>query len=107
MATQEDSGTQTCVISSEHSLSVQTAGAAYVLVLDLTNLANGDTLEVYAKTKVLSSSTPGQLFKAIYQHAQSDKVVHSIPCPSVHSIEFFLKQTAGTGRNIDWSVIKL
>lgn len=107
MAGEHSSGTQTAVITTEHSLATITSAGAYVLHVDLSNMVNGDVVELVAKTKVTSTSTARQLFRVVYSHAQADPNVQSVPVASPHSVEFLLKQTAGTGPNFDWSVVSL
>ncbi len=105
--TENSSGTQTATISTEHTLATITADGVYVLAVDLNNLVNGDRVVLRAKAKVTSGGTTRQFFAAVYEHAQADKVVQSIPVPSVHEVVFTLQQTAGTGRAFDWSVLSL
>ena len=107
MASENTGGTQTAVINTEHSLATITSAGAFVLAVDLANLANGDTVELVCKTKTRSGSTARQVFRVSYSHAQADPNVQSIPIVSPHSVEFLLKQTAGTGRNFDWAVYAL
>jgi len=100
----ESSGTQTAVVGTEHTLASPTTAKTRQLVVDLANLANGDTVELRIKRKVLSAGTVRTWQTAIFAHAQSTPVVLSIPCPSPYGADFTLKQTAGTARNFDWSV---
>lgn len=107
--TVEASGTQTATVSTEHTLNGGsfTSAKTYVLSVDLTNLANGDTVELRAKVKVISSGSEKLIYLGTYSHAQPYPVVHSIPVRSEYSASFTLKQTAGTGRNFDWAVLSL
>lgn len=100
----EGTGTQAATIGTEHSLSTLTGPKAFMLVVDMTNLANGDELELRAKGKVLSAGTRRQLDYAVFQHAQADQVNIFGPYPGGVDMEFTLKQTAGTGRSFDWAV---
>lgn len=99
-------GSQTATISTEHTLSTETTAATYILSVDCANLANGDTVELRAYVKVRSTSTEAVYLLASYSHAQVEDVKMSIPVPTLHSVKFTLKQTAGTGRAFDWNVIK-
>lgn len=101
------SGTQTAVISTEHTLSTQTLNATYILVVDTSNMVNGDVLELKIKTKVLSSSTSRIAIEAKFSNIQSDPNKYSIPIPSNNEIVATLKQTAGTGRNFDWALLTI
>lgn len=100
------SGTQTATINTEHSLSTQTTAAFYVLMVNVTNLANGDTLELRLKTKVLTGDTAEEIYYATYQHDQgAQAIIASPPVASMFSVEATLKQTAGTGRSFGWSLL--
>lgn len=99
-------GSQTATISTEHTLSTQTVAATYILSIDCTNMADGDTLELRAYVKVRSSSTEHVYVLGSYSHVQVEDVKMSIPIPTLHSVKFTLTQTAGTGRVFDWNVIK-
>lgn len=100
----ETSGTQTAVVGTEHTLAAPTTAKTRQLVVDLTNLANGDTVELRVKRKVLTAGSVVPWQTAVFSHAQSDPGVLSVPCPSPFGATFTLKQTAGTGRSFDWSV---
>lgn len=100
----ESSGTQTAVIGTEHSLASPTTAKTRQLVVDLSNLANGDTVELRIKRKALSTGAIRTWQLASFAHAQAAPVVLSVPIPSPHGAEFTLKQTTGTARNFDWSV---
>lgn len=102
------SGSQTAVISTEHNLGTAiTAAGVYVLVVDTSNMANGDTLELRAKTKAKTGSTQRQAYFATYVHAQADLNKYSVPIPVDTELQFTLKQTVGTGRTFDWNILSL
>lgn len=102
------SGSQTATISTEHDLGTAiTAAGVYVLVVDATNMVNGDTLELRAKTKCKSGSTARLAYFATYVHAQTELNKYSVPIPVTDSLLFTLKQTAGTGRAFDWNILSL
>lgn len=107
--TVEASGTQTAVISTEHTLNSGsfTSAKVYVLEVDTSNMVGGDVLELRIKKKVLSGGTEKVIFMNTFAHAQAEPVKVSIPVRSEYSISFTLKQTAGTGRNYDWAVMSL
>lgn len=107
MIQQVDNGTQVASVSTEHTLSTRTAARTYVLLVDLSNLAAGDTVEIRAKLKVLSGSSVRQAYVETFTGEQVDDVFVSIPIPTAHSCSFTLKQTAGTGRSFDWGVLSL
>lgn len=92
---------------SEDSLTSQTTVAVYVLSLDLTPLANGDTVEVRIYTKTLSGSTKEVAYQATYSNVQGEPNKFSVPVPASQYIEATLKQTAGTNRTIDWALLSV
>lgn len=101
------SGTQAAVISTEHTLTTQTGAGVYVLVVDTGNMVADDELELRLKTKAKSGGTSRLAYIATYRHAQGDPNKYSIPVPIDTEIVATLKQTAGTGRNFDWNLLKL
>ena len=107
MPTTVASGTQTAIISTEHTLTTETTAAVYVLTVDTLNMINGDELTLKITTRVLTGGVNAQAFIANYTHIQADKIKISVPVASMFSIVFTLEQTAGTGRDFDWSVVTL
>ena len=107
--TESDSGTQAATINTEHSLASDSVAGVYMLAVDTVNMANGDVLELRVKTKVLTSGTARLAYLATYAHVQADPIKYSIPVPIQEDggISATLKQTAGTGRNFDWSLLRM
>lgn len=101
-------GTQTATISTEHTLDTITAAGVYVLVVDMSNLANGDTVELRAKTKVLSGGSAAQDFCASFleRAGRSGEEKHTRAICGFRCV-FTLKQTAGTGRALGWNIYTL
>jgi len=104
---QTTSGTQTATIGTTHTLATPTAGKTYVLFIDLTNMTATDVLDVFLQAKVLSTSTLRNVYSLTIAGVQSDPNFMSIPIPAVNGVQFQIKQTAGTGRSYDWSVVSL
>ena len=100
------SGTQAATIGTEHTLSTQTTADVFVLAVNVSNMASGDTLELRAKTKVLTGGVAVQATLFTLTGDQTEEVAW-IEVPSEWSCEFSLKQTAGTGRSYEWSVAKV
>lgn len=100
----ESSGTQVATIGTEHSLAAPTTAATRQLVVDLVNLTAGDVVELRIKRKGLSAGTVRTLYSATYAGPVADSVMVSVPVASPFGATFTLKQTAGTGRSVDWSV---
>jgi len=108
--TVEGSGTQTATINTEHSLHTNAGAKTFVLYVDTNAMVNGDELELRVKMKVLTGGTVREVFFGTYAHVQGDPIKTSIPVVApghTSGIEFTLKQTAGTGRSFDWSVISV
>lgn len=105
--TESNNGSQTATISTEHTLATITTPGVYVLRVDVNALALGDRLVLRAKVRARSADTTRQLFSAVFEHAQADKIADSIPVPIVHELVWTLQQTAGTGRAFPWSVVSL
>lgn len=103
------SGTQTATLTTEHTLSgaaITTAGT-YVLKVDTTNLANGETVTLKIYDKVLTGSTEHLIYTATYVHVQAEPVKASPPCVASFHFKATLTQTGGTGRAYDWSIEKI
>jgi hypothetical protein len=101
------SGTQSATVTTEHSLATSTTGKTYVLSVDLTNMVNGDELELRIYTKALTGSTKHLAYFATFAHVQTAPNVFSVPVPALFYCEASLKQTAGTSRNFDWNLLSL
>jgi hypothetical protein len=101
------SGTQTAVISTEHSLDVDTTAKTYVLCVDTGAMVNGDILELRMKTKILSGGTQRVAYMATFSNVQADPNKYSVPVPADVEIEVTLKQTAGTGRAFPWKLLSI
>jgi hypothetical protein len=107
MAVSENTGgTQTATVGTEHTLATVNTAGTYQLIVDLDNLANGDVVELRIKVKARSTSTAKVLFVATYSNAQGPDGALAIspPVPAPHQFIATLKQTAGTGRNFEWSI---
>ena len=112
MIYQWDSNTQTAVVTTEHTLSTMDfQGEAIQLIVDLSNMAAGDVLELRVYQKVLAGGTSRVAGLYTFYGAQpadalifnSDKFMNEID--SEEGLKFTLKQTFGTGRNYAWKVL--
>ena len=105
--TEAAGGAQACTISTEHTLTTQTTAGTYVLVLDMTNAADGDTFEVRLKTIVRAAGSEAVAYLRCYVNNQDtdSHIKYSVQVPVNVSIKETLKQTAGTGRTITWALI--
>lgn len=107
MAVSENTGgSQTATINTEHTLATITAAGTYQLVVDISNLADGDELELRIKVKARSGSTSRVVFVGTYAHdpGSDGEVAISPPTPAPHEFVATLKQVAGTGRAFDWAI---
>lgn len=107
MATSENNGSQTAVISTEHTLDTITTSGSFVIGIDANALAIGDVLVLRVKVKVRSVGTTRLAYEATYAHVQGEPVIVSIPVASTNEIVFTLEQTAGTGRAFPWEIWSL
>lgn len=101
------SGTQTATIDTEHTLDTETVAGVYVLVVDASNMVNGDVVTFRLKTKYATGGTSRLAFEATYAHAQAMPNIYSPPVPVDTEIIATLEQTDGTGRDFYWNLLKL
>jgi len=101
------SGTQTATINEEHTLDTETAAGVYVLVVDMSNLVNGDAVTLNIKTKYASGGTSRVAYSASYANVQAEPNKYSVPVPVDAQIICTLKQTTGTGRDFYWNLLKM
>ena len=98
------SGTQTAVISTEHTLYEVTTPNYYTGSINLGNMASGDTTEIRLYKKILTGSTQDLIDVWTFTDAQTKTVFYIPPVSAPFGVKITLKQTGGTGRNYDWSV---
>lgn len=103
----ESSGTQTATVNTEHTLATPTTAKTRVLMVDLTNLVSGDTVELRIKAKVLTGGTAGLVYLATFIGPVGEPVAVSPPVPCPFGATLTLKQVAGTGRAYDWAGLTL
>jgi hypothetical protein len=104
-------GDQVAVVNTEHSLVTDTTPGAYRLVVDLSVLQAGDTVQLRLKTKARSTgtgSTARTSLYATYTGVQTDPVdVILGDLVTDLYVEATLKQTAGVARTFPWKVLRL
>lgn len=100
-------GSQTAVISTEHTLSTITDAGSYVLGVDMSNMVLGDKLTLRIKTKIRSVGTTRTTYIANYANNQGTFNTLSIPIASPHEFIATLEQTDGTGRTFNWEITEL
>lgn len=107
MASTKTSGTQTAVVSTEHTLATVTDDGNYALYVDCKNLVNGDRVRLRTKLKTLTGSTSAVVYDDVYEHAQADIVKISLPVTVDFEVVYTLEQEAGTARSFEWAVMQL
>ena len=100
------SGTQASVIGTEHTLYDLTTNEGQVVdgLVDLGNMASGDTTEIRLYMKVRSAGTLRQIYYKSYSGAQSSPIIYVPSITQAKEWRLTLKQTAGVSRNYDWAV---
>jgi len=83
----------------------QTQAGVFELVLDVTNLALGDVLEVRAYEKATATGdTQRSVLIATLRDTQQDTLFISPSLILLNGWQFAIEQTAGTGRVVPWSI---
>jgi hypothetical protein len=107
MSTVVQSGSQTCTVGTEHTVTttINTAGT-YQALFDLSNGVNGDRFELRVKRKVRAADSVVECYYACVEHVQTQKGKISIPIaiPTNGALDMSVKQVAGTGRAVPWSI---
>jgi hypothetical protein len=101
------SGSQTCTISTEHTLATVTDAGVYQVALDLNALADGSTpdiltVRVYGKARSSDSERLMESWEFI--GAQGKPLWRSNPELSPHYFKVTITQSQGTGRAVLWAV---
>jgi hypothetical protein len=107
MPTEVAGGSQLASIGTEHTLTTSTANKVFVLVVDLANLASGDTVELRIYTIARAAGSERQAYMESFVGAQTSPMAYSVPVPANISCKATLKQTAGTGRSFSWALLSL
>jgi acetyl-CoA carboxylase carboxyltransferase component len=90
----------------------QTSSQGYVLdgVIDLRNMASGDTVEIRVYVMAISGGTLSRAYYQRFVNVQDDVTNYKSPLVYIPAMtattewKLTLKQTAGTARNFDWAV---
>lgn len=98
------SGTQVSTVTTEHVLATISAFHTLSLIVDLSAMVAGDTVELRLKTRTLSGGTTRECLLASYTGEQSVPVVQSIPNISPYETIVTLKHTAGVTKSFPWRV---
>jgi hypothetical protein len=107
-----EKGTKTAVIGTEHELLNVAEAGVYTFEVDCNKLVAGDTVELRIYKMVLTGGTPRvYIFEPIPGAQPTDGQVFiseaiSNELTDAKSLQFTLKQTAGTGREFPWKVLR-
>lgn len=105
------SGSQTAVITTEHTLLDIAIAGTFTLHVDLNNMQTSDTVELRIYQIVLTGGTRRVVYTQTFAGAQPvDNIVQiSVPISNeltdAGSLRFTLKQTVGIGRVFPWKVL--
>jgi hypothetical protein len=104
----EASGTQSCTVTTEHTLATITTAGVYVFEANLTNAVNGDAFRVREYIKTLTGDTAECVSDVVYANDQGNMPqVRFPPRESMFSYAVTITQTAGTSRNVPWAIVKI
>lgn len=103
------SGSQTAVVNTEHSLSQVTGVGIYVLEVDTSALAAGDTLQVAVKTTCRPADDLKPAYVEELTGVQVNQNWHSVPVPlaSGDQIAATILQNAGTAKAFPWNLMRM
>lgn len=101
------SGTQTAVISTEHTLATRTTNATYCVLVDINALTDAsEVVELRVYETVLNAGSERVVWKGTFNGASVAKIAQSPFLPSDQSMHVTLKQVTGTGRAFPWKVME-
>jgi len=100
------SGTQDAVVNTEHSLTQQTGIGIYVLLVNTSELAAGDSVTLRIKTKRSSGDSIYTAYTYVFTDAQDEPNKYSVPVPVDVEIICTLEQTAGSARDFPWKLLR-
>lgn len=106
------SGTKTATIAEEFELAEVKVAGTFTLHVDTNKMAAGDVLELRVYQMILTGGTARVAYFQAFQGAQpaDDLIKISVPISNeltdADALRFTLKQTAGTGREFPWKVLR-
>lgn len=106
------SGSQTCVIGTEHFVSSPNTPGVFKFGIDPVLLAAQETLEVRVYKMAVAGGTQRVIYYQRYDGAQITddmikEAVFTTALTDTNATRCSIKQTAGTGRVIPWYVEKM
>ena len=102
--TVKTSGSQTSVITTEHTLATVTDAGVYQVSVDTANMVGGDELEIRIYGKCRSGDTERVAYLISASQLQGSPLKLSPVVISPHHMKVTLKQTAGSPRAFPWAV---
>lgn len=102
----EASGTKLAT-GAEDTLATIATPRNLVLLVDLSNMAAGDTVTLRVKRAAKPAGLTRSVYEEVFSGVQDVPIAISAPIPSPTSASFTLQQSAGTMRNFDWAVESL
>lgn len=103
-------GTQTSVIGTTHTLDVAGTSGTFQLAVDLTNMINGDVLELRIGVNIFGGQSNRTVWYKAHRNAQgSDNAITlspPTPAPITGSFTATLLQTTGTVHAYPWAIYK-
>ena len=111
-ASLESSGTQLAVINTEHTLHTVSTAGTFSFHVSLLNMTTGDTLELRIYQKILTGDSPYVAYKQSFYGAPDTDGIIAVSVPiandllEANSLQFTMKQVAGTGRSFKWKILR-
>jgi hypothetical protein len=103
----EASASQTCTVTTTHTLSSPTSNKTRCILFDLGTSVSGDVFRIDILVKVLTGGTAAIAYSATYSNALGEPIVISPPIPMFWGGIFKITQTTGTSRTIPWELLTL
>src|SRR5678816_611446 len=106
--TTADTNSQVATVTTEHTLFDTSSAGTYTLHVDLSVLADGDTVELRCYQMVLTGGTRRVAYVGSFSDAQpaDNMIAISVPISNAltdsGALRFTLKQTVGTSRTFPW-----
>lgn len=104
----EANGSTALTLATDTTLATISTVGVFVINVDTNPIVNGETLILIVEKKVLTGSTRRVVDRmVIANHAPLTPVVEDKPRENLYELVYKLRQEGGTGRTIDWNVVKL
>lgn len=105
-----DGTTSALTIGTETTLASATSlsqGGTFKPAIDVTNMADGDVVEIRGYTQATSGSSLVEDWFLSLGNGQTDLCPDLPETTSIYAYKLTIKQTAGTGRTFAWSVANM